>query len=165
MKIYSIRHGIAADTEDYLRDEDRPLVAAGMTKTRQIARRLGEIGVKFDLILTSPLLRSYQTAEILLNAGLACRLEECSHLAPGGNLEAWLSWWEAAQYNSKIQSLAIVGHQPDLSNWAELLLWGNIREQIVLKKAGILGLQLPEQGSPLGNSTLFLLTSPKWLIG
>jgi phosphohistidine phosphatase len=56
-----------------------------------------------------------------------------------------------------------VGHQPDLTDWAEQLIWGEIREKLILKKAGIIGLSVPPLASPLGQCQLFLLTSPKWL--
>jgi phosphohistidine phosphatase len=55
-----------------------------------------------------------------------------------------------------------VGHQPDLTDWAEQLIWGEIKEKLILKKAGIIGLSVPPIASPLGHSQLFLLTSPKW---
>ena len=57
-----------------------------------------------------------------------------------------------------------MGHQPDLGNWAEMLIWGTIKEQIVIKKAGVVGLELLNTSTPIARSTLFLLTSPKWLI-
>jgi len=58
----------------------------------------------------------------------------------------------------------LVGHQPNLGNWAEMLVWGTIKNKIIVKKAGIIGLSIPDQEMPIGNSELFLLTSPKWLL-
>jgi phosphohistidine phosphatase len=54
-----------------------------------------------------------------------------------------------------------VGHQPDLASWAEQLTWGDDRQRLLLKKAGIIGLLIPDEGNPLGKSTLFWLTSPR----
>jgi len=59
--------------------------------------------------------------------------------------------------------LGIVGHEPDLSAWAELLVFGEIKGSLVLKKAGIIGITIPEVGLPIGNSLLFLLIPPKLL--
>jgi phosphohistidine phosphatase len=56
-----------------------------------------------------------------------------------------------------------VGHEPNLSLWAETLLWGKTNGVLTLKKAGVLGLTLPEQ-TPIGNSTLFWLTPPRFLL-
>jgi phosphohistidine phosphatase len=66
MLLYLLRHGLAVDREDpkCLPDAERPLTREGMEKTRQVARGLRMLGVKPDLILSSPLLRAIQTAEI-----------------------------------------------------------------------------------------------------
>jgi phosphohistidine phosphatase len=64
MKLYFVRHGLAGQSGDYLNDGERPLTEEGRAKTAKIAQRLGQLGVKFDLILTSPLVRAVQTAEI-----------------------------------------------------------------------------------------------------
>ncbi|HIK09986.1 MAG TPA: phosphohistidine phosphatase SixA [Oscillatoriaceae cyanobacterium M33_DOE_052] len=172
MKLYFIRHGIAADKGNYPQDEDRPLTDKGEKKTRQVAERLREIDATFDLILTSPLLRAHQTALILQEMGLTPAVKISTSLAPGGDIHNWLSW--LSQWRSEGGTdLGLVGHQPDLGDWAQILIWGEVasatpdgvREPIVLKKAGILGLNLPHSGDPVGNSELFWLTSPKLLLG
>lgn len=167
MEVYLIRHGIAADKGNYADDEQRPLVAKGFKRTREVAHRLLAGGLEFDLILSSPLVRAYQTAEILKQVGLTKTITAFAPLKPSGEIEQclrWLQQYQLENYNSE-RKLALVGHQPDLSNWAEMLLGGSINHQIVLKKAGIIGLTLPRIGTPISRSTLFLLTSPKWLIG
>ena len=164
MEVYLIRHGIAADREAYTNDGERPLTDKGYQKTEKVARRLWEIGLRFDLILTSPLIRACQTAEILQNVGLSEKIEEFAPLAPDGDIQAWVSWWFQWRYNSHRSCLALVGHQPNLGNWAETLVWGNAPGKLVVKKAGVIGVKLPETGTPVGNSELFLLTSPKWLL-
>ncbi|MCT7948335.1 phosphohistidine phosphatase SixA [Ancylothrix sp. C2] len=164
MKLYLIRHGIAADPVEYEKDEDRPLTEDGKRKTQKIAKRLRELDLQFDLILTSPLVRAKQTAELLKNAGLSSKLEESIFLATNGDIQGWFDWllkWQAAGGDS----LALVGHQPNLANWAELLVWGEVKEKLVLKKAGIIGLILPQDGLPLGRCEMFWLTAPKFLIG
>lgn len=161
--LYLIRHGIAADLEDCASDEERPLKAEGANKTRKVAKRLCELGLHFDLILTSPLVRSRQTAQILQEAGLGSQIEVSAVLAPGGDIKLWLTWLQTWQQTGGT-SLAIVGHEPDLSNWAQKLMWGEARQVLTLKKAGVMGLSLPETGSPLGRSQLFWLTPPKFLL-
>ena len=52
MELYLIRHGIAAEREEYNQDEERPLTENGKQKTKKVAQRFQEIGVHFDLILT-----------------------------------------------------------------------------------------------------------------
>ena len=165
MEIYLIRHGIAAERGTYSQDTERPLTDKGQTKTTLVAKKLAAVGLKFDLILTSPLVRAYQTAEILQQMGLSQKIEIFKPLSPDGNIQEWLEWLrkQFSSVNSDYK-LAMVGHQPDLGNWSEMLVWGNIKEQIIVKKAGVIGLSILNIDRPLGTSTLFLLTSPKWLI-
>lgn len=116
----------------------------------------------FDLILTSPLVRARQTAEILQACGLCDLLEESVYLAPGGDFDSWLKWLQEWQSNQESR-LAIVGHEPDLGEWAEKLVWGEVRYRLIVKKAGVIGLFLPED-DPVGQSQLFWLTPPRLLL-
>jgi phosphohistidine phosphatase len=158
---------MAEERSEDSKDEERKLTKEGRQKTEKVALRLAELDLKFDLILTSPLARARQTAEILVKAGLSDKLEESTHLAPDGNISAWIAdWLEPKTQTSKISletKLALVGHEPDLSNWAELLVWGEAKGSIVLKKAGTIGIKVPEKATPLGSSEIFLLTPPKYL--
>ncbi|MFP4008195.1 MAG: phosphohistidine phosphatase SixA [Spirulinaceae cyanobacterium] len=160
MKLYLIRHGIAAERGTYQNDEERPLVPLGFEKTQAVASRWQEIKLNFDLILTSPLIRARQTAEILQTAGLTSQIQEFSPLAPGGEIQQWLEWCDKNRYSN----LALVGHQPDLGNWAEMLVWGSCQAKLILKKAGTIGLKVPEGQISLGCCEMFLLTGPKWFI-
>jgi phosphohistidine phosphatase len=161
--LYLIRHGIAAERDQYDSDRDRPLTTQGDRKTRKVAQRLYQFGIKFDQLLSSPLLRARQTADILHESGLSSGVEELSALSPYGNIQDWLDWY--AQTDRMVnKSIGLVGHQPDLGNWAEILLWGEAREVLVVKKAGIIGISLPETGSVVGNSQLFWLTPPRFLV-
>ena len=66
MLLYLLRHGVAIDRDDpeCPPDAERPLTREGVEKTRLAARGLRKLGVKPDLILSSPLLRAVQTAEL-----------------------------------------------------------------------------------------------------
>lgn len=163
-QLYLIRHGIAADRTDYVNDAARPLTQIGQEKTAKVAQRLKALGVRFDLILTSPLVRARQTAEILQKVGLSNAIEDFPALSPGGEIQPWLAWWSNSRYNKKESCLALVGHQPDLGDWSEILVWGNSQEKLIVKKAGIIGVMLPPETFPVGRSELFLLTAPKWLL-
>ncbi|QMS90904.1 phosphohistidine phosphatase SixA [Nostoc edaphicum CCNP1411] len=164
MELYLIRHGIAEDKGLGIKDEERSLTKEGRQKTEKVAQKLVKLGLNFDLILTSPLVRARQTAEILIAEKLSSQFEESSHLAPDGQISSWLKdWLEPKNYSQNTQ-LALVGHEPGLTNWAEILLWGEVKESLVLKKAGMIGIKLPETGSPLGRSQMFWLTPPKYLL-
>ena len=165
MELYLIRHGLAADRKAYANDEERPLTDKGRQKTGKVAKQLREQGLNFDLILTSPLVRARETATILQDAGLSSQVEEFTSLAPDGDIHAWVSWLKEWQQKAAGDPcVALVGHQPDLGNWAETLVWGEVKEKLVLKKGGVIGLNIPENKIPFGHSELFLLLSPKWLL-
>lgn len=165
MELYLIRHGIAADRDAYPNDEERPLTDKGHQKTTKVAQQLRDRGLRFDLILTSPLVRAKETATILKEAGLASQVEEFAALAPDGNIQALVDWLKKRRQKSPgDKCLALVGHQPDLGNWAETLVWGEARNKLLLKKAGAIGLKSPDTKPPIGQSELFLLLSPKWLL-
>lgn len=167
ISLYLIRHGLAGQRGTYTDDTARPLTDDGKQKTHQVAIRLRELGLSFDLMLTSPYVRARQTAEILMNVGLAASLEEAQYLGHGGAIDEWLSWLNTWRSTGKT-SLALVGHEPDLTTWAEHLLWGDSSDRsesgLTLKKAGVMGLTLPETGSPIGQSSLFWLTPPRLLL-
>jgi phosphohistidine phosphatase len=163
MQIYFIRHGIAQEPADSQGDALRSLTDKGRAKSQYLSKRCLEIGVRFDVILTSPLVRARQTAAILLASGLSSQLEESPWLAPEGSLEDWLDWLARSEYNKENCCLALVGHQPDLGIWAQRLVWGQSQEKLILKKNGVIAIDLPSAVNPWGQGLLFLLTSPKWL--
>jgi phosphohistidine phosphatase len=164
MEVYLIRHGLAGERGDYEDDNLRPLTEEGRQKTNKVAKQLVKMGLSFEIVLTSPLVRASQTAEILKKAGLGDRLETFAPLAPGGNIQEWVDWYFQWYSKEAKSPIALVGHQPDLGCWAETLVWGKTEEKLVLKKAGTIGLQVPEISKPIGKSELFLLISPKWLL-
>jgi len=160
-EIYLIRHGIAADRADYERDADRPLTDRGRQRTEQVARRLVDIGVRCDRLLSSPLTRALQTAAILQAADLAATVEVHPALAPGGAIADWLDWWRAERPGR----VALVGHQPDLGHWTEQFVWGVAGDRIPLKKAGLACARVPrEADDPRGSGELSTLVGPKWLL-
>ncbi|MEM0979273.1 MAG: phosphohistidine phosphatase SixA [Cyanobacteria bacterium P01_H01_bin.58] len=162
--LYLIRHGIAVERELYAEDADRPLTAKGQVRTRQVAQRLKNLGCQVDCIISSPLVRAQQTTDILLSVGLAQQTETLAPLTPGGNLQQWLTWLAQWQAEHPHSALALVGHEPDLSTWAQQLVMGQASDRWILKKAGVIGLQVPAAGVALGQSHLFWLTPPRLLL-
>src|SRR3954454_25418306 len=89
-EIYFIRHGLAEDRgEAWPDDAKRPLTDEGMSRMRKAVRGLSRMGVSIDVVLTSPLVRTRQTAEIVA-AGLDPRpsLVNVESLTPGGSYAA-----------------------------------------------------------------------------
>jgi phosphohistidine phosphatase len=145
MKLYFLRHAIAADRDVDMYPDDglRPLTRAGYEKMVKIARAFYKMGARIDLILSSPLLRAQETAEITrkcLHLNQDC-LVLIDQLAPLG---------EPSQLISEIKgkymrdSLLLVGHEPDLSNLISWLLSGDISLSITMKKGGLCCLSVDE---------------------
>ena len=164
MELYLIRHGIAEERRPDITDEERALTKEGRQKTEKIAQRLKKLNLKFDLILTSPLVRARQTAEILIATEVGLRLEESQHLSPEGNLFDWVTQYLIGIDRTVMGQLALVGHEPCLGEWAQILVWGETKASLIVKKAGIIGIKIPEQGSPIGCSQMFWLTPPRYLL-
>ncbi|MDQ3069445.1 MAG: phosphohistidine phosphatase SixA [Acidobacteriota bacterium] len=133
-ELYLIRHGIAADRgKDWPDDTKRPLTPRGVTRLKETAAGLKDIGVKFDLILTSPLARARQTAEVLQQGvSRSALIEETRLLAPGG---APADLIELLRSKKKLRRIALVGHEPDLGQLAAFLV--GARAPLVFKKGGV----------------------------
>jgi phosphohistidine phosphatase len=176
MYLYLIRHGIAIDLESIAptdndlsaqsaidRDALRSLTKVGRKKIAQVADRLNGLDVTFDLIVTSPLVRARQTAEILIDKQLSSQLEIAEDLKPQGNLPTWLTWWQERASERPISTLALVGHEPNLSHWAELLMFGKVVNRLVLKKGGIIGLKFDDE-LEIGAGQLVCSIPPKYFL-
>lgn len=111
MKLFVIRHATAADRSPDGRDESRALTPEGRERFARAVAALRSLGVRFDLLLHSPLLRAVETAELctpLLTGRTAVAAELAQ--APSKSLLAQL----------RGESVAVVGHEP----WqSELVAW------------------------------------------
>jgi phosphohistidine phosphatase len=168
MYLYLIRHGIAVDLDplalnSLASDESRSLTKVGRKKIGQVADRLMKLELQFDLIMTSPLVRARQTADLLIEKQLSTTLEVSEDLKPTGSLESWLAAWNASTTNTQ-STIALVGHEPNLSEWAELLIFGEVFHKFMLKKGGIIGLKFPDDRVAIGAAQLACLIPPKYLI-
>jgi phosphohistidine phosphatase len=89
VKVFLVRHAHAVDEDARLSDADRFLSVRGRETARRVAERLKEAGVTFDALLTSPLVRAVQTAELLAAVLAPGELVAAwPALAPGGSLRA-----------------------------------------------------------------------------
>jgi phosphohistidine phosphatase len=177
MYLYLIRHGIAADLDPLISnsnellgataiasDELRPLTKVGRKKIEQVADRIRRLELKFDLIVTSPLVRAQQTANILFDKQLSPKLDVSEDLKPMGNIQSWLTNWSERTDLGAISTVALIGHEPSLSEWAELFTFGTVFHQLILKKGGIIGLKFPDDRMAIGAAQLTCLIPPKYLI-
>ena len=138
MELYLLRHAIAVPhgTPGYARDADRPLTAAGEQKMRRIAEGMQALELSFDLILSSPLTRARQTAEITAKVfSNEKKLKFTDHLAVGGNMKELIE--ELKSKYGSLGSILLVGHEPSLSQLISLLISGDPDLSITMKKGGL----------------------------
>ena len=137
LKLYLLRHGLAAQRG--LRpgsDAERPLTAKGRRKLGQVAQAMKDLGLSFDLILSSPYLRARQTAEIVAETLHADkRLRFSNALTPQGSFKELLSELQAAGPTAR--KVLLVGHEPYLSELSALLLSGETGLRLTFRKAGL----------------------------
>jgi phosphohistidine phosphatase len=144
MELYILRHAIAVarGPEGSRPDRDRPLTAAGAAKLRRVVRGMTVLGLAFDRILTSPSRRARQTAAVVATAlGAEAALERSPHLAPAGDPRALLA--QVASWRAARPRVLVVGHEPYLSQLLAVLVSGDARTAVTLKKAGLCKLVAP----------------------
>lgn len=133
MELYLIRHGIAEERgSEWPDDSKRPLTPAGMARLRKSAHGLVEIGVSFDQIVTSPLVRTRQTAEVLAAVLKNAPIAASDALAPAGTPAAVIQ--EITKHARKAR-VALVGHEPNLGELAAHLIGAHA--PLEFKKGGM----------------------------
>jgi phosphohistidine phosphatase len=158
-ELYFIRHGLAEERGDAWPDDDkRPLTDEGMSRMRKAVRGLSRVGVSVEVVLTSPLVRARQTAEIVA-AELDPRpsLVNLDSLAPAGSYTAVITDLEQHGRKSRI---ALVGHEPMLGEIAARLIGS--RHPIEFKKGGVCRIDV-DALPPAGPGDLRWMLTPKIL--
>src|ERR1051326_8994399 len=119
MEIYVLRHGIAVDrgTKGYSNDSKRPLTEEGEQKMHEIAAAMLEMGLQFDLILSSTLVRAQQTAKIVADQ-LGEEVTTTDLLSPDAKALELI----AEINDEKPHQVLLVGHEPDLSQLISVLI-------------------------------------------
>ncbi|MEB3201421.1 MAG: histidine phosphatase family protein [Synechococcus sp.] len=135
------RHGIAAERHPDHPDAERALTAEGIQRTAAVAEQLVRLQLSCARLLSSPLKRAVQTAELGVAAGLASGFGIEASLAPGGNPRPLLQVGHGLR-------LGLVGHEPDLGALASRLL-GLPAGAITLRKAGIVLIRIGPAGASL----------------
>lgn len=160
MRLYILRHAEAVDTA--ATDFDRELTPHGVEQAKRVAKFLRTEGLRPDAILTSPYLRTLQTAEYVgKEVGLTPVPEE--RLGCGMTAETGLGLIRG-QANSAA-SLLLVGHQPDLGELMDALLGvtGSGGGSVHVKKASLACFWLHRVG--VGGATLEFFIPAKYLKG
>jgi phosphohistidine phosphatase len=158
MKLYFLRHGVAVDADEWEGDDaSRPLTGAGRKEMEREAKAIAKLDLQIDCIITSPLKRAKETAEIVAERlDAADRVMEDDRLAGGfdaAHLALLLGERDAKE------SIMLVGHEPDFSKTIVQLIGGG---SVDLKKGGLARIDIDDPKIPAGD--LLWLIPPKVLL-
>lgn len=134
-ELYIMRHGIAADRDAATTDDaKRQLTSEGKQKMCEIAAGLVRAGMELDWIVSSPLVRAVETAEIAREVvGSKPPLDICDALKPGGSPEALITFLAKRPNRRRVM---VVGHEPDLGELAARLVGAGRNAHMPFKKGG-----------------------------
>jgi phosphohistidine phosphatase len=160
MELFIIRHAIAQPIgkENEFSDEKRTLTVEGRSRMRDVLKGLAKLGVELDLIITSPLARAVETAEIVATGiGLSKKeIEQSVNLAPGASPEHLFA---EIKSHAGVEAIALIGHQPDLGGLiARIIRSDGDTLSIQLKKGGVCCLNVTETVPTLRGDLIWLLT-------
>ena len=128
MELYFLRHGEADWPEWKKSDDERPLTKRGKREIRDVAKFLDRLKVRPNLIVTSPLPRAAQTAEIAADY-LKAKLRKDELLAPGFGASKLPTVLK--RHGARV--LMLVGHEPDFTQVISELTGASLK----LSKAGV----------------------------
>ena len=140
MELHLIRHADAEVQREGLLDSDRTLTLKGHQQSKALRDVLKKLEVRYDMMLVSPLARAQETANALERLADALETTELLAMPPGRELLEHLRSFAPNQAR-----VALVGHQPYLSELAGLLLFGNeaTAPQFEFKKSGLYAVEWP----------------------
>jgi phosphohistidine phosphatase len=161
LDLYLVRHAFAAhaDFSVWPDDAERPLTEDGITRFRAAAGGLQRLIPAVDAMLSSGYARAWQTAELLHDVAGWHEPEECPALEAGQPVTLALDVLQG----STERSIALVGHEPQLSTLASLLCTGSVDGlQLELKKGAVAALSFAGPVEP-ARAWLRWAVSPKIL--
>jgi phosphohistidine phosphatase len=142
-QLYILRHAWAEDAADDGTDFSRVLTKKGKKRFSRFVGLLVESGLAVDLIATSPLVRTRETAELLAealaDAGRPARMETIDALAPSADWEHLVEW----TVQRDVARVAWVGHAPCVGRLVALSI-GDATAAIRMQKGAVASIDLPD---------------------
>ena len=161
MEMYIIRHGDAIDRNDpqVTGDAMRWLTETGRDEVAVSARLLATLGVVPDLVLTSPMVRARQTAEIVTDLiGPASGPEISEHLVYGGSLAGVL---EDILHRGHPARVVLAGHMPSVGALVGYLAWGRPENEVPFRTGEVCRIDLPDDVPMPGYGDVRWLIPPR----
>jgi len=157
MLCYFLRHGPAGDRETWQgSDFDRPLTPDGRKRIAQEAKTIAALDLELDEIITSPLVRARQTAEIV-----AKELRQLDALRQDdrAGLDFSVAQLDAIlRDHAESKRIMLVGHEPSMSQTIGDVIGGG---DVDLKKGALACVEVTRESPPRGR--LLWLAAPKLL--
>lgn len=155
MELYILRHAIAMEREDWHESDDaRPLTSEGIVKMKQNAIGMVKLVAKPNLIITSPLVRARQTAQIAAKAyGIKGVIEESDALTPESSSAETIALLKKYAHHTRVM---IVGHEPHLGAFLAHLI--HSAQPLPLKKGGLALINIDFSNHQLPTHLEWLLT-------
>jgi phosphohistidine phosphatase len=163
MKLLIVRHAVALERDEWKKlssdDRERPLTEEGAKKMKKAAKGLKAIlGEEPECLITSPLLRAKQTADIVSNEMPSAKLVESETLAPEKEVEEFTRFLKNS-FTSKTTLVACVGHEPHLNHLVAWLVSKSRNGIGELKKGGACLIEFSDEIAAGKGELRWLLTS------
>ncbi len=139
MIIYLLRHGDAVDTGRF-EDSQRPLSDLGRRQSSAVGKYLAVSQAEIQRIWCSPMLRAQQTGEAVRQELGLVVIEPTELLLSSGDPREIVRELQ----KSPLRNVLLVGHEPHLSRTISLLLWGDIRSRVEMKKCSLACVSTPD---------------------
>lgn len=164
MQLILVRHGVAEDREDFkkknLDDRLRPLTLKGRKRMQKIAMVMSDKIEGVDFIVTSPLTRARQTAEILSQIFVDIPVFESPELSPQSPPAAFAKWLKVHAKDAK--KIMAVGHEPHLGILTSWLMANKEEPFVLYKKGGSAAFQVEAlEDIKAGEGRMLWLVQPK----
>ena len=133
MILYFLRHGLAGSRDAWEGDDSRrPLTKKGLKNMARQAKILAQLDLRLEVIITSPLTRASQTADIVAGElKMVAQLQQDERLAPGFDRDHLA---QVLAEHPETKNIMLVGHEPDFSLTISALTGGG---SVILKKGGL----------------------------
>ncbi len=156
MEIYLFRHGIAEDRAPGGRDEDRRLTDEGRQKLRRVLERAQAAGVSPSLILSSPLKRAVETAEIAARElGYEGKIVRSDSLTPDSSPS---EVWTEIRIHRDEKAILLAGHEPLFSATVAWML-GSSHAMVEFKKGALVRVDVSSLGAEPKGILQWMLTA------
>lgn len=160
MKIYLMRHASAVERLGgaIVNDSQRPLTEEGREEARCVANALKKLNARPNFIVSSPLVRTRQTAEIIKEVlGIEGELKIADGLAPGGTAS---EVFKNLKKMPPFEEIFLVGHEPDIGRISADLMLAGPEVMLPFKKAAVIRVDVQDL-PPSWPGTLKWFLNPK----